>query len=654
MAMTLCRERGCSGVDAATTQARLRGLDRMLALDCKDCSKTTEGLRALQHDVLESLARGKPIGVVMDRLCRHAEALAPGVVCSVLSVDRSGLLHTLAAPSLPQHYSVMIDNLAIGPNVGSCGACAWFGAPVESRDIATDSRWAEFKSMVLPLGLRACWSSPIHASDGRVIGTFAFYFPTCRGASEIELTIVATCVHLCALALEKEERNARIHRLAYYDSLTGAANRVGLERHGEMVVAKAIEKGARIALHCVDLDNFKEINDAFGHRAGDLLLKMVADRISARLSPGDIFARVGGDEFVVVQTDARSRACVRDYAAKIAEAVSAPFDLEDASVTIGVSIGVACAPRDGRDLSTLLQKGDIALYDAKGDGRGRLCFFDSEIEARAAADRRIRQELKQAIAGRQFEAHFQPMVDLAAGRVSGYEALIRWRHPGGKLLGPAEFLPVAEKAGLMNEIGEWTLRESCALAAARLSPETRVSVNLSPTQLEKPGFALDVARVIEASGLSPRRLELEITESSILVENAATMSCLQDIRRLGVSIALDDFGTGCSALSHLRAFPIDRIKIDRSFVQEAVERPETAAIVRTIIALARDLGAETTAEGVETKEQLRMLRRFGCDEIQGYLVSPPRSIDDLLMRERSALSRATPSSPAPALVEKTA
>lgn len=345
---------------------------------------------------------------------------------------------------------------------------------------------------------------------------------------------------------------------------------------------------------------------------------------------------------------------MRDYAAKIAEAVSAPFDLEDASVTIGVSIGVACAPRDGRDLSTLMQKGDIALYDAKGDGRGRLRFFDSEIEARAAAERQIRQELKQAVAGRQLEVHFQPMVALSAGRVSGYEALVRWRHPSGELLSPAQFLPFAEKAGLMNEIGEWTLREACALAAAHLPPDTRICVNLSPTQIEKPGFALDVARAIEAAGLPPRRLELEITESTILVENAATMSCLEDIRRLGVSIALDDFGTGCSALSHLRAFPIDRIKIDRSFVQEAVARPETEAIVRMIIALARDLHAETTAEGVETKEQLRMMRRLGCDEIQGYLVSPPRSIDDLLASERRAVARASRSRKAPLLQEKSA
>jgi predicted signal transduction protein with EAL and GGDEF domain len=310
-------------------------------------------------------------------------------------------------------------------------------------------------------------------------------------------------------------------------------------------------------------------------------------------------------------------------------AASAPIDLEDATVTVGASIGIARAPQDGADLGALMKKGDIALYEAKADGRGGVRFFDAEIETRIAVARRIRQELKRAIAGKQFELHFQPIVDLATGRLSGAEALIRWRHPADGLRPPGEFLPVAEKTGLMNEIGDWVLRRSCELATA-FPASMRVCVNLSPTQLEKPGFALDVANALATSGLSPRRLELEITESTLLVESSATLACLSDIRGIGVSVALDDFGTGCSALSHLRAFSIDRIKIDRSFVQEAVDRPETASIVRTIIALARDLGVKTTAEGVETSAQLRMLHKLGCDEIQGYLVSRPRTIEAFL------------------------
>jgi diguanylate cyclase (GGDEF)-like protein len=616
-------------LDACATRSSLRGKGRMLDLDCKGCPKPTmEGLRALQHDVLESLARGKPIEFVMGQLCRHAEGLAPETICSVLSVG-NGRLHTLAAPSLPQYYCAAINDLAIGPDVGCCGAAAFLGRPIGATDLSIDPRWAAFKHLALPLGLRACWSAPIHASDGRVIGTFAFYFSTCREANDLERLIVGACVDLCAIALEQEERNAKIHRLAYFDPLTGAANRVALERYGAGVTPAAIAQGARVALHCIDLDNFKEINDTLGHRAGDLVLEVVAERIRAKLSSGDFFARVGGDEFIVVQSGAASKSDIRDFAFGLMSAMSAPLELEDAAVNIGASIGIARAPEDGADLADLMKKGDIALYDAKASGRGRVRFFDAAIETSLAANRRIRQELKRALAGNELDLHFQPIVDLATEEINGFEALVRWRHPIDGLREPAQFLPVAEKAGLMCEIGDWVLRRACALATSL--PETmRVCVNLSPVQLEKPGFALDVASAVLSSGLSPRRLELEITESTLLVESSATLACLSDIRSIGVSVALDDFGTGCSALSHLRAFPIDRIKIDRSFVQEAVARPETAAIVRTIIGLARDLGVKTTAEGVETKAQLRMLREFGCDEIQGYLISRPRELDAFL------------------------
>lgn len=602
----------------------------MSELDCNGCQKPAMlGMRALQHDVLESLARGKPLEHAMDQLCRHAERLAPEVACSVLSVDRSGRLHPIAAPSLPEHYSAAIDNLPIGADVGSCGAAAFLGEPIEVTDISTDPRWAEYKDLVLPLGLAACWSSPILASDGRVIGTFAFYYRTCRGASPLDRTIVEACVHLCAIALEQEERKASIHRLAYYDMVTAVANRASLERDGKQAVASAIENGFSVAIHCIDLDHFKDVNDTLGHRAGDILLKAVAGRISSALGPGEFLARIGGDEFAVVQSSATCMADIRSLASRLIAAMSEPFDVEGAVLTISASIGIARAPDDGADLSALLKKADLALYEAKAKGRGHFRFFDADIDAQIASNRRIGQELKQAVARNEFELHFQPIVDLAASAISGFEALIRWRHPRDGLQAPARFLPVAEKAGLMNDIGHWVLREACALGAS-FPGAVRVCVNLSPTQLDKPGFALDVANAIAASGLSPRRLELEITESTLLIENAATSACLRDIRALGVSIALDDFGTGCSALSHLRAFPVDRIKIDRSFVQEAVAKPETASIVRAIIALARDLGVKTTAEGVETQAQLRMLHHFGCNEIQGYLVSPPRPFEAFL------------------------
>ncbi|MBU3889641.1 EAL domain-containing protein [Methylosinus sporium] len=588
-----------------------------------------QGLRALQHDVLERLARGRPLQETMNELCRRAEQLVPPVICSVLTVDREGRLHPLAGPSLPEHYSLALDGMRMGPDAGSCGVAAYFGEPIEATDIETDPRWADFRALALPLGLRACWSSPIRASNDRVVGTFAFYYPSCRGASPLDRTIVETCVHLCAIALEQEERKERIRRLAYFDAVTGIANRAAMEQLGESAIAAAVANGFGAAIHCVDLDNFKEINDTLGHRAGDILLKSVGERIAAIVKKGDIVARIGGDEFAVVQSHAASPADVGGFAMRLMEAMAAPFDLEEAMATVGVSVGIARAPDDGFDLRTLMRKADFALYEAKSSGRGHFRFFDPGIESRISANRRIWQDLKQAVDGGEFELHFQPIVALGVARVCGYEALLRWRHPRDGLRTPEDFLPVATKAGLLYEIGAWILNEACASAAA-LPPDARVSVNVSEVQLEKTGFARDVAAALAGAGMDPSRLEIEIAGPLRLDDNAEILSCLTAIRQLGVSIALDDFGAGGATLAHLRALPVDRVKVGRSLTQAAATDPRAATIVKALVVLAHDLGVATTAEGVETDAQLRMMRQFGCDEIQGFVVSPAQPLSAFL------------------------
>ncbi|PWB95013.1 bifunctional diguanylate cyclase/phosphodiesterase [Methylosinus sporium] len=594
-----------------------------------------QGLRALQHDVLERLARGRPLQETMNELCRRAEQLVPPVICSVLTVDREGRLHPLAGPSLPEHYSLALDGMRMGPDAGSCGVAAYFGEPIEATDIETDPRWADFRALALPLGLRACWSSPIRASNDRVVGTFAFYYPSCRGASPLDRTIVETCVHLCAIALEQEERKERIRRLAYFDAVTGIANRAAMEQLGESAIAAAVANGFGAAIHCVDLDNFKEINDTLGHRAGDILLKSVGERLSAIVKKSDIVARIGGDEFAVVQSHAASPADVGGFAMRLMQAMAAPFDLEEAMATVGVSVGIARAPDDGFDLRTLMRKADFALYEAKSSGRGHFRFFDPGIESRISANRRIWQDLKQAVDGGEFELHFQPIVALGVARVCGYEALLRWRHPRDGLRTPEDFLPVATKAGLLYEIGAWILNEACASAAA-LPPDARVSVNVSEVQLEKTGFARDVAAALAGAGMDPSRLEIEIAGPLRLDDNAEILSCLTAIRQLGVSIALDDFGAGGATLAHLRALPVDRVKVGRSLTQAAATDPRAATIVKALVVLAHDLGVATTAEGVETDAQLRMMRQFGCDEIQGFVVSPAQPLSAFLEGADSA------------------
>jgi diguanylate cyclase (GGDEF)-like protein len=544
-------------------------------------------------------------------------------------VDAEGRLRPLAAPSLPPDYVQATNGLAIGPCVGSCGTAAWRREPVEVHDIETDPLWVDFRHMALPIGLRACWSSPIHASDGRVVGAFAFYYRSRRGPSALERLIVETCVHLCAIALEQAERKASIHRLAFFDALTGVANRASFEAFAHDAVAAAVAGGGPLVAYWIDLDRFKSINDTLGHNAGDAALKAVAQRLAAELRPGDFLARIGGDEFVALQSRGGARPEIEALARTLAAAANQPIDLGRGNVvSIGASVGVACAPGDGETLEALMRRADIALYSAKTRGGG-VAIFEPEMEERIASRWRLEADLGQALARKEFELFFQPIVDLATCETHGFEALLRWRRPGVGLLTPPQFLDVAEASGLMGDIGGWVLNEACA-RIAELPGNLRIAVNLSPTQLARPGFALVVARALAASGLPAARLELEITESALLVESAATKTALTAIRALGVSIALDDFGTGFSALSHLRAFPVDRIKIDRSFVQEMEQRPETASIVRAIVGLARELGVKTTAEGIETEAQLRALRAVGCDEIQGYLISPPKPLSAFL------------------------
>lgn len=582
-----------------------------------------QGLRTLQRGILEAMARGRSLAQVMKDLCLQAEALAPGLICSVIAVDEEGRLRPVAAPSLPDYYSAAIDGVPIGPKCGSCGTAAFLGDSVEVVDISTDPLWEGFRELAEPLGLRACWSTPIHGSNGKVIGTFAFYYRTCRGARAIERIIVATCVHLCAIALEQEEARKRIHRLAFSDALTGLPNRASFMRKA----GEALANGGEAALHFVDVDGFKGVNDSLGHEAGDALLVAVAERMSACLSSKEMAARLGGDEFVVLQPGAGPEK-IAELAGRLVAAFETPFRIGGRTVSIGVSVGAARAPHDAADLGALMKRADVALYCAKKDGRGQYRIFDRDLAGILAARQTLERELRDAAARREFEVFYQPMMDLAAGRVTGVEALVRWRRPGGGFAPPAEFIQLAEETGLIVEIGDQVLSEACARAVS-FPPGVRIAVNVSPVQLCNPGFALRVARTLVNLNLSPNRLELEITESVPLADGAATLACVRDLHDFGVSIALDDFGTGYSALAHLRAFPVDRIKVDRSLVCDLGQKPESASIVRAIIGLAHDLGLQTTAEGIETPSQLRQVRALGCIEGQGYLFSKPMPIAGL-------------------------
>ena len=436
---------------------------------------------------------------------------------------------------------------------------------------------------------------------------------------------------------ERARSDERIAHLAHYDALTDLPNRV-LFREQLDGGLRAIAAGQQLAVLYIDIDEFKRINDSLGHSIGDELLKAVATRLRGCLAATDFVARLGGDEFAVIQTAVERPADTTDLIARIYQAIRAPYECVGHLLTTDASIGVALAPQDSSDLDQLLKNADLAMYEAKADGRRTYRFFEPGMDARVKALRTLEQDLRQAIADGGFEIHYQPLVNLADNRVTGCEALLRWRHPERGMISPAEFIPVAEDTGLIDALGEWVLGTACAEATS-WPDGIKVAVNVSPVQFRSQAFALKVAVALAASGLPAHRLELEITEAVLIRDDEAALAMLHQLRKLGVRIALDDFGTGYSSLSYLQRFPFDKIKIDRCFIKEVAELDGSACIVQAVVNIAAARRMTTTAEGVETKPQLDMLRKLGCTEMQGYLFSPALPAADI---NRLLLSRRDP------------
>ena len=422
---------------------------------------------------------------------------------------------------------------------------------------------------------------------------------------------------------ERKLAEARIVHLAHYDTLTGLPNRVMFREQLAKELA-FVRRGSELAVFCLDLDHFKNVNDTLGHSVGDQLLKQVADRLRTCLRDCDLIARLGGDEFAIVQTALQDPKDAEALAQRLRDAVlGSPYDLNGHQAAIDLSIGIALSPGDGTDLDELLKHADLALYGAKFEGRGTYRYFEPEMNARMKRRRALEFDLRKALSGGELEVHYQPLVSLQDDSIVCCEALLRWHHPERGMIPPAEFVPVAEETGLINAIGEWVLRQACAEAMTWPS-HVRIAINVSPVQFRNQNLAQTVIHCLAASRLSAERLELEVTESVLMQNNEATLATLHQLRALGVRISMDDFGTGYSSLSYLRSFPFNKIKIDRSFICDLTEGSDAVAIVQAILNLADSLKMTTTAEGVETEEQQSILRAMGCAEMQGYLFSRPR------------------------------
>ena len=431
----------------------------------------------------------------------------------------------------------------------------------------------------------------------------------------------------------------RIRHMSLHDSLTGLSNRILLEDRLSQAIAFAERNQKHVAVLLLDLDRFKDVNDSFGHSVGDRLLQLVAARLKACLRETDTVARLAGDEFVIALPMTDHLEGIEQVAKKILESLSRPFDVPGHELQLSGSMGICQFPEDGNNSEELLQFADVAMYEAKQRGRGRYCFFSPTLTEAARRRQKLESDLLQASARDEFVVHYQPIVATDSDRITGMEALLRWRHPEQGLLSPAQFIPKLEELGLIVEVGRWVLRTACRQAAEwqrnGFRP-IRVAVNVSSQQFYQGNIVDTVATVLRETKLDPKYLELELTESQTLDDSEATINIMLSLKRLGVSLSLDDFGTGWSSLSYLRHFPIDRIKIDRSFVNDLLTQPAAEEVVNTILTLSRNLGIVCIAEGVETREQQDYFKKQKCAEMQGFYFSRPLAALDATALIRSA------------------
>jgi diguanylate cyclase (GGDEF)-like protein/PAS domain S-box-containing protein len=426
---------------------------------------------------------------------------------------------------------------------------------------------------------------------------------------------------------ERTRAEEKIRHMARHDSLSGLANRAAFRDEMEQTL-KRVRRGQGIAVMCLDLDHFKNVNDTLGHLIGDKLLCAAADRLKDVVRETDMIARLGGDEFAVLQTGLDKPEAAGSLAQRIITSIQQPYDLDGHQVVISTSVGIATSPCYGNSTDQLLRNADMALYRAKSDGRSTYRYFEPEMDQQLQARRALEIDLRNAVANDEFQLYYQPQVDAVTEEITGCEALLRWNSPTRGMVPPGEFIPLAEEIGLIVPIGEWVLKQACC-EAATWPNAVRVAVNLSPAQFKSRSVMQSVISALAVSGLDATRLELEITESVLLHDNEATLATLHQLRGFGIKISMDDFGTGYSSLSYLRSFPFDKIKIDRSFIKDISDKGDCAAIVKAVAGLGKGLGIATTAEGVETIEQLRHVRSEGCTEVQGYFFSAPQPADAL-------------------------
>jgi len=588
----------------------------------------------LRNRTLELIVGSGNLTDILNSIVNSVELEYNDMMCSILLLDESGQRLLLGAgPSLPDFYNKAIDGVEIGEGVGSCGTAAFRGERVVVEDIATHPYWAAWKGLAEEAKLGSCWSEPITNSTGKALGTFAIYHSEKCTPKQHDFEIIEQFAHLASISIEKERASQRIWQQANFDDLTGLFNRNMMHEQLKQALIRAQRNDLQVVVAFLDLDNFKDVNDTLGHDAGDLLLKETASRIKACIRENDTVARLGGDEFVIIMADIDDIEGVERAAITVLESLSTPYQINEDVVHSSVSIGLTVYPDDALSSEELLKNADQAMYGAKNMGRNSYRYFTENMRDRALNRMRLTQDLRQAIDNDEFFIVYQPIVNLATGEIHKAEALLRWRHPERGLVSPADFVPLAEETGLIINISDWMFDEILSLVSdLRQSnhPDFQVSINTSPIQYKQDTGNITkwLSKLQECTDDSCP-LAFEITENLLMENKGDLTELLRDLQASGISISIDDFGTGYSSLSYLQNYQADYLKIDISFVQKLTYQSDDATLCEAIVVMAKKLGIQVVAEGIETEEQEQILKAMECDFGQGYLLSKPLEAQDL-------------------------
>ena len=582
-----------------------------------------ERLLLLQRDTLESVAISNNREQQLRELCLAAEAMLPNAVASIMLLnDDATCLNVRMAPSIPPQAVEELNGMTPGPHSGSCGTAVYCKSPVYVENTLTDHRWQSTRQFAINFNVQACWSNPVYTNE-TIIGSFALSSFEHRKPGSFQKDLLKVCASLSSIILQREKMEQDLHRLAYFDGLTQLPNRDLFNQQLEHALDKAERNNTTMALLYIDVDNFKYVNDSYGHAAGDKVLISVAKTLKNSIRESDCLARLGGDEFVILLEDLDAPLQASQIAQTALLKISSNPNIQKYNSSI--SIGISIYPNDASSSANMLRNADTAMYAAKSSGKNQLYFYQPELTAQIQQQVELVNELKRAIRNEEFVLHYQPIYRCSDLSIHGVEALIRWQHPEKGLLGPFSFISTAEKQGLIGDISKWVLKTALTQAKTWLDNGLnihRVSINLSVEDI-KTNFHETIKRLLFETDCPPEHLQFEITETLLMEYGITVIDELKKIRDLGIMIAIDDFGTGYSSLNQLKKLPVDKLKIDRSFVKDIPADNNDITLTKMILSMSKHLSLSTIAEGVETKAQADFLINQGCEYLQGYLYAKP-------------------------------